>query len=316
MLYTKGGAVRSTYGYTAYGKMDKEAYTFKGKNNPDPNRPDPYNVYRYNHKRWDPHTQNYDMGFRNYSPGLNRFLTRDMYNGALSNLRISTDPFTMNRYAFAGGNPISNVELDGHMYMIAAGGGGGSSGSSDSSSGSSSSSASYVGSFLSGAREFALANVSLGLVEDEKSNPVHPKTYEVGQLFGDLVTTLVGLLEIGTGAAGEVGGVALDATGVGAVVGVPLNVASAGLIAHAAATTGNSLKSTVGDTKDLFTYIKGSSGRADDSYTVARNGRQIFRDRWPKGTYFREFLIGDDGDSMNDEMKNFLNDFVELVSKR
>jgi len=36
-----------------------------------------YNAYRFNAKRWDPTTGNYDMGFRNYSPGLNQFLSRD-----------------------------------------------------------------------------------------------------------------------------------------------------------------------------------------------------------------------------------------------
>ncbi len=57
------------------------------------------------------------MGFRDYDPGLNRFLTRDAYNGALSDLNLSTDPYTQNRYAFGNGNPISNVELDGHNAL-------------------------------------------------------------------------------------------------------------------------------------------------------------------------------------------------------
>jgi RHS repeat-associated protein len=55
------------------------------------------------------------MGFRNYDPGLNRFLTRDMYNGALADLNLAADPFTNNPYAFASGNPITNVEYDGHF---------------------------------------------------------------------------------------------------------------------------------------------------------------------------------------------------------
>ena len=54
------------------------------------------------------------MGFRDYDPGLNRFMTRDMYNGALADMGLGTDPYTGNRYAFAGGNPISRVEIDGH----------------------------------------------------------------------------------------------------------------------------------------------------------------------------------------------------------
>ncbi|WP_374709396.1 RHS repeat-associated core domain-containing protein [Desmospora profundinema] len=66
------------YGYTAYGKDDEKAFT--GVDKPDPGNPDEdvYNSYRYSAKRWDPATKQYDMGFRDYIPGLNRFLTRDM----------------------------------------------------------------------------------------------------------------------------------------------------------------------------------------------------------------------------------------------
>jgi hypothetical protein len=38
-----------------------------------------------------------------------------MYNGALADMNLGADPFTGNRYAFAGGNPTSFVELDGHF---------------------------------------------------------------------------------------------------------------------------------------------------------------------------------------------------------
>jgi RHS repeat-associated protein len=57
------------------------------------------------------------MGFREYNPGLNRFLTRDMFSGALSDLSLGTDPWNANRYMFGGGNPISRIELNGH-YAI------------------------------------------------------------------------------------------------------------------------------------------------------------------------------------------------------
>ncbi|WP_225978848.1 hypothetical protein, partial [Gandjariella thermophila] len=46
----------------------------------------------------------------------NRFLTRDLYEGAFADTRMTTDPYTGNRYAFAGGNPLSNIELDGHDW--------------------------------------------------------------------------------------------------------------------------------------------------------------------------------------------------------
>jgi RHS repeat-associated protein len=54
------------------------------------------------------------MGFRDYSPGLNRFLSRDMYTGALADLNLGLSPWTNNRYAFTGGNPITLIEHDGH----------------------------------------------------------------------------------------------------------------------------------------------------------------------------------------------------------
>jgi hypothetical protein len=51
---------------------------------------------------------------RDCSPGLNRFLSRDSYTGALADLQLTVSPWTGNRYAFAGGNPITGIELDGH----------------------------------------------------------------------------------------------------------------------------------------------------------------------------------------------------------
>src|SRR5574342_1061840 len=65
------------------------------------------------------------MGFRDYSPALNRYLTRDCYNSALADLNLALDPYTSSRYAFAGGNPITGIELDGHMLIADDGGGGG-----------------------------------------------------------------------------------------------------------------------------------------------------------------------------------------------
>lgn len=113
-LTDKNGDAKSTYGYTAYGKDDKSEFT--GIDKPDAADPtkEAYNPYRYNGKRWDAQSGTYDMGFRDYSPGLNRFTTRDMYNGALADMSLGADPFTGNRYAFTGGNPTTNVELDGH----------------------------------------------------------------------------------------------------------------------------------------------------------------------------------------------------------
>jgi RHS repeat-associated protein len=114
------GDTIGTYGYTAYGSDDTDQFT--GIDAPgvgDPADTRPYNSYRYNSKRWDGGSGTYDMGFRDYDPGLNRFTTRDMYNGALADLGLGTDPYTGNRYAFASGNPTSGIEMDGHFAMAA-----------------------------------------------------------------------------------------------------------------------------------------------------------------------------------------------------
>ncbi|KAB8187606.1 RHS repeat-associated core domain-containing protein, partial [Microbispora catharanthi] len=94
------GDTRATYGYTAYGKNDDKLFTGVDKPDPvDPTTKEEYNPYRFNGKRWDNSTGMYDMGFRDYNPNLNRFLTLDYYNGALNDLTLGTDPWTSNRYA-------------------------------------------------------------------------------------------------------------------------------------------------------------------------------------------------------------------------
>ncbi|MEU3625157.1 hypothetical protein BS329_20935 [Amycolatopsis coloradensis] len=111
------GDTKSTYGYTAYGKDDDKE--FSGADKPDQANPDKpeENSYRFNTARHDKSSGTYDMGFRDYSPGLNRFLTLDLYNGALTDLSLTTDPWTNNRYAFGAGNPLSQVEIDGHGWF-------------------------------------------------------------------------------------------------------------------------------------------------------------------------------------------------------
>ena len=113
----QAGNTKGTYGYTAYGANDEARFT--GIDKPQATDPtkEPYNPYRFNAKRWDANSGSYDMGFRDYNPGLNRFISRDLYNGALSDLNLGTNPFTANRYGFGAGNPISNVEYDGHIPL-------------------------------------------------------------------------------------------------------------------------------------------------------------------------------------------------------
>ncbi|WP_433363628.1 DNRLRE domain-containing protein [Actinoplanes sp. CA-142083] len=117
-LTDDSGDTKATYGYTAYGSNDEAQFT--GIDKPDSADPtkEPYNAYRFNAKRWDQASGSYDMGFRDYSPGLNRFLTRDSYGGALADMNLGIDPWTSNRYAFGAGNPITAIENNGHTPCV------------------------------------------------------------------------------------------------------------------------------------------------------------------------------------------------------
>jgi RHS repeat-associated protein len=111
-----GGNTRATYGFTAYGQDDELMFT--GVDRPDPSdqfkTKRPVNIYRFNARTWDQASGTYDMGFRDYSPNTGRFLTPDHYTGAQADLWLNTTPATANQYAFAAGNPINNIDIDGH----------------------------------------------------------------------------------------------------------------------------------------------------------------------------------------------------------
>jgi hypothetical protein len=48
-----------------------------------------------------------------------------MFNGALADLSLGSNPWTLGRYTYAGGNPTTLVEYDGHMAVRDIDGGGG-----------------------------------------------------------------------------------------------------------------------------------------------------------------------------------------------
>jgi hypothetical protein len=138
------------------------------------------------------------MHARYDSPTAGRFLSVD------SGDPDPTRPQSFNRYAYAQGNPLRYSDPTGKDIW-------------DTISGA--------------ANAFASDNlVGAGRASGGNSD------FQAGQHIGDFAASVGGLVEAGTGASGEAIGIALDATGVGAVVGVPVNVASAGLIAHGVTT--------------------------------------------------------------------------------
>ena len=114
LLVDQAGGVKESYGYSAYGSanttLSKKASGFS-------TGVVPVNPVRFQGKHFDSGSASYDMGARRYSPSVGRWLSQDMYYGALDDLGLSQDPLTANRYAFLGANPINYVELDGHSPM-------------------------------------------------------------------------------------------------------------------------------------------------------------------------------------------------------
>lgn len=122
------GTTIATYGYTAFGADDKTSPTDAASwdtgvdSTSDDTASFPYNSYRFNSGRVSTTTDNLDMGFRTYDPNTANFISRDSYDGSAADAGLAADPYNGDRYAFADGNPISNVEQDGHSWLSTAAG--------------------------------------------------------------------------------------------------------------------------------------------------------------------------------------------------
>jgi RHS repeat-associated protein len=116
-----------------------------------------------------------------------------------------TDPQSWNKYVYTRNNPLRYVDPDGADWQDV----------------------------LKGVVNAFTSNNAVGAGRISSGND----DFKTGQAIGDAVSTVTGAVETVIGGGGEVLGVGLDATGVGAVLGVPLNVAAAGLVVHGATTT-------------------------------------------------------------------------------
>lgn len=72
------------------------------------------NPLRFNGFDYDSSVKTYDMQARNYRPDVGRFLQTDRYESSQSDLSLVANPLTQDRYDFVGGDPVDNVEFDGH----------------------------------------------------------------------------------------------------------------------------------------------------------------------------------------------------------
>jgi len=101
----------SAYDYDPYGDLENEGEVT------DPEAL--ANPFRFEGFYYDSEVGTYDMLARTYRPEIARFLSEDRFEQAGLDLGLQADPLTQNRYVFAGANPVTNVEFDGHIACTA-----------------------------------------------------------------------------------------------------------------------------------------------------------------------------------------------------
>jgi RHS repeat-associated protein len=95
---------------------------------------------------------------------------------------------------------------------------------------------------------------------------------QTGQTVGDLISLAQGTTEVITGATGNAVGVLLDATGVGAVVGVPVNVASTAVAVHGTTVVGTATANIIMDYSGGGSGGGGSESSGEDDGTTGGEG--------------------------------------------
>ena len=114
-------AANERYSYDPYGALKDDDVNPQTDPEDDLGARAKANPFRFQGFYYDSHTQSYDMQARAYRPEIGRFLSQDRFADAGADLELQTDPLTQNRYVFAGGNPVSIVEWDGHCANTDAG---------------------------------------------------------------------------------------------------------------------------------------------------------------------------------------------------
>ena len=116
-LLSDTGTVKASYGYNAYGGSDAPTSDPQALTTGDPDAQAPINPYRYTGKRLDSGLATSPGSARRLPHGRAPLRPRHHPLPAagpvprrLGDLGLSVDPLIQNRYALAGGNPVSYVE--------------------------------------------------------------------------------------------------------------------------------------------------------------------------------------------------------------
>jgi len=85
-------------------------YTYDIWGNPDTEKEQVPNIFRYSGEYWDSETGLQYLRARWYDPSQGRFMSEDTYAGNLTN------PLSMNRYTYVANNPLIYWDPSGHRY--------------------------------------------------------------------------------------------------------------------------------------------------------------------------------------------------------
>jgi RHS repeat-associated protein len=99
-LTDESGKIRNRYGYDEYGNP------LRSKSE------EVFNRFTFTGQAWDAGVGLYNYKSRYYNPEVGRFLTQDSYRGN------AWQPWTQNRYAYVGNNPVNAVDPTGHRATI------------------------------------------------------------------------------------------------------------------------------------------------------------------------------------------------------
>ena len=205
---------------------------------------------RCNGKERDSESGLDNFGARYDASALGRFMTPDWATKPTDVPYANFgNPQSLNLYIYVKNNPTTFGDPDGHCCDL-----------------------SDLNTFASAALNALVSDNLAGYARQDQTTSVG----KVGAAVGDAVATVQGGAEALFGGGVEVGGVALDATGVGAVVGVPANVAGAGIMLHGGATaaTGfsNLFKSATSDTGSSSTESSADTTRAARREAMRQEG--------------------------------------------
>ncbi len=165
---------------------------------------------RYTGKERDTESGLDYFGARYYSSNMGRWMSPDWADKPEAVPYSSLDnPQSLNLYGYVLNNPRSHADADGHCCDPL-----------------------DVVNFAIGALNAFSSDHLAGLGRVDQPTGAG----QLGARFGDGAAAAAGVAEVVLGTGGNVGGLALDATGVGAVAGVPINVASTALTVEGAAT--------------------------------------------------------------------------------